>query len=346
MKRSFKSILAIILVILTGIATVGCGEEKTTLNVYNWGDYIDPEVLKDFEKETGIKVIYDRFDTNEDMYIKVKKGVNYDVLFPSDYMIDKMIKEDLLEKIDFNNVPNYKYIDERFKNLAFDPKNEYSVPYMWGTVGILYNKNMVKEPVDSWDILWDEKYKEQILMLNSQRDSLGVALKKLGYSMNSTNDKELEEAKQELVKQKPLVYSYVGDELKDMMINEEAAMSVVWSGDAGYTMTENSNLAYAIPKEGSNYWFDNIVIPKTVKHKKEAEMFIDFLCRPEVAKRNAEYIGYATPNTEAVKKLPKEVIENKALYPNGEDLNNLEVFIDLDDYVKNYERIWTEVVAE
>lgn len=345
MKSGLKLLGTMLILLATTIFISGCGDNKETLKVYNWGDYIDREVLKDFEKETGIKVIYDEFDTNEDMYIKVKKGVDYDVSFPSDYMIDKMIKNDLVSKIDFNKIPNYKNIGDKFKNLDFDPSNEYSVPYMWGTVGILYNKTMVKEPVDSWDILWNEKYKDEILMLNSSRDSIGVSLKRLGYSMNSTDDVELQKAKEELIKQKPLVTSYVGDELKDMMINEEAAMCVVWSGDAAFTMSENSNLAYAIPDEGSNYWYDNVVILKSSKNKENAEKFIDFLCRPDIAKRNVEYIGYSTPNSEALKMLAKETVENKALYPDEEDLKNLEVFVNVGDYTETYEKIWTDVIA-
>ncbi len=345
MKKGLKLTSIILIVLATSIFMSGCNSNKETLKVYNWGDYIDREVINDFEKETGIKVVYDEFDTNEAMYVKVKKGVDYDIAFPSDYMIDKMIKNDLVAKIDFANIPNYKNIGDRFKHLAFDPSNEYSVPYMWGTVGILYNKTMVKEPVDSWDILWDEKYKEEILMLNSSRDSIGVSLKRLGYSMNSTNDEELAKAKAELLKQKPLVTSYVGDELKDMMINEESAMCVVWSGDAAYTMSENPNLAYAIPEEGSNYWYDNVVILKSSENKANAEKFIDFLCRPDIAKRNADYIGYSTPNDEALKMLPKEIIANKTLYPNVEDLDNFEVFINVGDYTETYEKIWTDVIT-
>lgn len=342
MKKRFKLIIVSLMML---IALTGCNSNKEKLSVYNWGDYIDREVLDEFENETGIKVIYDEFDTNEDMYIKVKKGADYDIAFPSDYMIDKMIKNDLVEKINFDHIANYKNIDDKFKNLAFDPKNEYSIPYMWGTVGILYNKTMVKEAVDSWDILWDEKYRDEILMLNSSRDSIGVSLKRLGYSMNSTDDMELEKAKAELIKQRPLVTSYVGDELKDMMINEESSMCVVWSGDAAFTMSENPNLAYAIPDEGSNYWYDNVVILKSSENKENAEKFIDFLCRPDIAKKNAEYIGYSTPNSEAFKMLAKETVENKALYPDEEDLQNFEVFVNVGEYTEVYEKIWTDIIA-
>ncbi len=323
----------------------GCSNgNQTVLNVYNWGDYIDESVIEEFEKEFNVKVNYEDFATNEEMYVKIKSGgTDYDVVFPSDYMIEKMIKENLLLKLDMNNIPDYKNIDERFKNLDFDPNNEYSVPYMWGTVGILYNQKIVKEPVDSWNILWDSKYKGQILMLDSQRDSIAVALKKLGYSMNTRNLKELEEAKVELIKQKPLLLAYVGDEVKDMMIGEEAALSVVWSGDAVYMMEQNKDLRYVVPKEGSNYWFDNMVIPKTSKNKKLAEEFINFMTRPEVALKNTEYIGYSTTNKETMKLLDPAVVNNEVAYPSDDVINNCEVFLDPGEFIKEYDRIWTEV---
>lgn len=347
MKRCYKTLLLVVLVLTISIVSVGCGQEKPVLNVYNWGDYIDPDVIKDFEEEFNIKVNYSTFTTNEDMYVKLKSGgTSYDVAFPSDYMIEKMIKEDMLLKVDMNNIPNYKNIDDKFKKLDFDPNDEYSVPYMWGTFGIIYNKNVVKDKVDSWNILWDEKYKDQILMLDSQRDSIAVALKKLGYSMNSRDLNELEKAKEELVKQKPLLLAYVGDEVKDMMIGEEAALAVVWSGDAVYMMRENANLDYVIPKEGSNLWFDNIVIPKTCKNKKDAELFIDFLCRPDIAARNTQYIGYSTPNKEALKELPKKTTEDKVAYPSDEEIDNCEIFNDPGEFVKEYDRIWTEVKVQ
>lgn len=349
MKKGVKILLLILVGVLISISISACGKgvDKKTLNVYNWGDYIDPSVIKDFEKEYNIKVNYSTFDTNEDMYVKVKSGgTSYDVLFPSDYIIEKMIREDMLLKLDMNNIPNYKYIDDKFKNLEFDPNNEYSVPYMWGTVGIIYNKNMVKEDVDSWDILWDEKYSDQILMLNSQRDSIAVALLKLGYSMNTRDLNELEEAKELLVKQKPLVYAYVGDEVKDMMIGEEAAMAVVWSGDAVFMKEQNENLEYAVPKEGTNLWFDNIVVPNTSKNKEEAELFINYLCKPEIALKNTDYIGYSTPNEGAYKLLPVELQEDEDAYPKDEDLVKTEIFKDPGEFVKEYSRIWTEVLVE
>ena len=213
--------------------------------VYNWGDYIDESILKDFEEEYGIRVVYDTYATNEDMYVKIKSGGStYDVIFPSDYMLTRMREEGMLEKLDLEKIPNSKYIDPRFLGADYDPNNEYSLPYMWGTLGILYNTNLVDDPVDSWDILWNPKYAKQILMLDSQRDSIGVALLKLGYSINTLNPDELVAAGEILKEQKPLVLAYVVDEGKDKMVSGEAALAVVWSGDAAYAIEENPDLAY------------------------------------------------------------------------------------------------------
>lgn len=344
MKKLLKLVLFLL---MATIILSGCGSNKTTLTVYNWGDYIDEDVISEFEEEFDVRVVYDEFATNEDMYVKINAGGgNYDVAFPSDYMIKRMINEDLLHKINYENIPNYKYIDEQFKNLGYDPDNQYSVPYMWGTVGILYNKSMVDDTVDSWRILWDSKYSKQILMLDSQRDSIGITLKMLGYSLNTKNLQELEEAKEALIEQKPLVLAYVGDEVKDKMISGEAALAVVWSGDAVYMMRENPDLAYAIPKEGSNLWFDAMVIPKTSKNKELAEEFINFMTRTDIAYKNTDYIGYSTPHTEAKSQLDPELLNDKAAYPSNEELENCEVFEDLSASASEYDRIWTEVKAK
>lgn len=343
MKR--KYILGLVAVMLLGLLT-GCGssEPKKSLYVYNWGDYIDESVIGEFEKEYGIKVIYETYATNEDMYVKIKQGgTKYDVAIPSDYMIEKMIKEDLLEPIDLNKITTFGDIGSEFKNLPFDEKNQYSVPYLWGTVGIIYNKTMVQEPVDSWNLLWDEKYKGEIIMLDSQRDALAVSLKRLGYSLNSRDEKELAEAKQALIEQKDLLLAYAGDNLKDMMISGEGSMAVCWSGDAIYMMTENPDLAYALPKEGSNLWFDNMVIPKGAENVEEAHLFIDFMNRAEIAERNVTYIGYSTPNNKAKELLDAEISGNKAAYPDMNSLTNFEVFLDPGDFIEKYNQIWTEV---
>ncbi|MFZ5351635.1 MAG: ABC transporter substrate-binding protein [Bacillota bacterium] len=343
MKRTVAFVVLLILV----IAFTGCGQGKTTLNVYNWGDYIDESILEGFEKEYGIDINYETFATNEDMYIKLKNGgTQYDLVFPSEYMIEKMIREEMLEKIDKARLTNFGNIGQEYLNGTYDPNNEYSVPYFWGTVGILYNKKLVSDPVDSWDILWNEKYKGQILMLDSQRDSLMVALKKLGYSMNSKDPKELEEAKQILIDQKPLVMAYVVDNGKDIMISGEAAFMVTWSGDAAALMEENEDLAYAIPKEGSNLWYDGMVIPKGSKKIDEVHKFIDYLLRADVAKTNAEYVGYSTPNKAGYELLDEETKNSEVAYPDLTKLNKMEVFQDPGSFIEEYNRVWTEVKAK
>ena len=347
MKKSIKVLVIMSLILVIGLISIGCGDNRPVINVYNWGDYIDPSVIKDFQKEFNVKVNYNTFATNEDMYVSIKKGgTSYDVAFPSDYMIERMIEEDMLEKINKANVPNISNIEDRFLYLDFDPNNDYSVPYMWGTVGIIYNKEMVDDKVDSWDILWNEKYKGQILMLDSQRDSIAVALKKLGYSMNSRDTFELEQAKEELIKQKPLVYAYVGDEVKDIMVGEEAALAVVWSGDAVAMIRENENLEYAIPKEGTNLWFDNMIIPKNSKNKEVAEQFINFMQRPEIAAKNTDYVGYSTPNYKAMELLPEDIVNSKVAYPTDEEMGDVEIFKDPKDFLKVYDDIWLEIKAQ
>ena len=348
MKGMKKAFFLTMLCVVAAALLVGCGggqkAAKKELKVYNWGDYIDPEILNSFEKETGIHVIYDTFATNEDMYVKVKAGgSDYDVVIPSDYMISRMLRDGLLEKLDFSKIPNYTKIADKFKNLEFDPKNEYSVPYMWGTVGIAYNTKMVTEPVDSWGILWDRKYEKQIFMLDSPRDSIGITLKYLGYSLNTGDEAQLAAAGKKLVEQKPLVLAYLVDEAKDKMIAGEGALAVVWSGDAMFMMEKNPDLAYAIPKEGTNLWFDSMVVLKGTKHKAEAEEFINYMTRPDIAKKNVEYIGYASPLPEVEAQLPEDVRKNIAAYPDNALLKNAEVFNDLTENMPKYDKVWTEV---
>lgn len=300
------------------------------LVVYNWGEYIDPEVLTMFEEETGIDIVYEEFETNEILYPKISSGaIAYDVICPSDYMIQRMIENDLLSEINFDNIPNLKNIGKQYleQSRQFDPENKYSVPYCWGTVGILYNKMMVDEPVDSWSILWDPKYKDNILMQDSVRDAFGVTLKYLGYSLNSIDLDELTEAKNLLIEQKPLVQAYVIDQVRDKMIGNEAALGVIYSGEAIYTQKENPNLEYVIPKEGSNIWIDSWVIPKNAEHKENAEKFINFLCRPDIALKNFEYITYSTPNEAARELIEDESIRNSEIaFPDLSRYDNLETF--------------------
>lgn len=316
--------------------------------VYNWGEYLDPEVLTLFEQETGIDVVYEEFETNEILYPKISSGaIAYDVICPSDYMIQRMIENNLLAEINFDNIPNVKNIGKDYmeQSRQFDPENKYSVPYCWGTVGILYNKTMVDEPITSWSVLWDEKYKDNILMQDSVRDAFGVTLKYLGYSLNSTDLDELTEARDLLIKQKPLVQAYVIDQVRDKMIGNEAAIGVIYSGEAIYTQMENPDLEYVIPEEGSNIWIDSWVIPKNAENKENAEKFINFLCRPEIALMNFEYITYSTPNIEARKMIEDEAIRNSEIaFPDLSKYDNLETFQYLGTEAdQTYGELWNQV---
>nr|WP_297885106.1 extracellular solute-binding protein [uncultured Blautia sp.] len=316
--------------------------------VYNWGEYLDPEILTMFEEETGIDVVYEEFETNEILYPKISSGaIAYDVICPSDYMIQRMIKNDLLAEINFDNIPNIKNIGKEYMDQSrqFDPENKYSVPYCWGTVGILYNKTMVDEPVTSWSILWDEKYKDNILMQDSVRDAFGVTLKYLGYSLNSTDLDELTKARDLLIKQKPLVQAYVIDQVRDKMIGNEAAIGVIYSGEAIYTQKENPDLEYVVPEEGSNIWIDSWVIPKNAENKENGEKFINFLCRPDIALKNFEYITYSTPNTEARKMIEDESIRNSEIaFPDLSKYDNLETFQYLGTEAdQTYGELWNQV---
>lgn len=351
MKKTVMLVVVFMLILTGCVNKAGKDPNKplagTTINVYNWGDYIAENTLELFTKDTGIKVVYEPFDSNEAMYAKYKSGaVDYDVLIPSDYMIEKLIAENELLPLNFDNIPNAKYIDSNFKNLDFDPNNAYSVPYMWGTLGILYNTKMVDDEITSWDILWDSKYKGQIIMMDSVRDSFAVALKRLGYSLNSKNKDEVGEAQATLVEQGPLVQAYVMDQVKDKMIGEEAALAVIYSGEAIFTADYNEDLDYVTPEEGTNLFFDAMVIPKTSKNKEAAEAFINFMNSPQIAFNNTDYIGYSTPHTEAKAMLDEDVRNNPAAYPSQEILDRCEVFVDLGkDMTSYYNEKWNQLKA-
>jgi len=352
LRKVVPAIMAV--VVIAGGIFYSSKEDLSGTNqviVYNWGEYLDPEVITLFEKETGINVVYEEFETNEIMYPKVQSGaIAYDVVCPSDYMIQRMIENDLLAELNFDNIPNVKNIGQEYfkQSRQFDSENKYSVPYCWGTVGILYNKTMVDEPIDSWSVLWDKKYIDNILMQDSVRDAFAVALKYKGHSLNSTDLDELEEAKELLIKQKPLVQAYVIDQVRDKMIGNEAAIGVIYSGEAIYTQLENPNLEYVIPKEGSNVWIDSWVIPKNAKHKENAEDFINFLCRPDIAKMNFDYITYSTPNTAARELIEDPAIRNsKIAFPDASELERCETFQFLGD--KNdaiYNKLWREIKSQ
>ena len=351
-----KKILS--LVLIAAIAAVllaigGCSRTNSTaptLKVYNWGDYIDLDIIAIFEEETGIDIIYDTFETNESMYTKVKTmGTSaYDVVIPSDYMIKRMSDEGLLAEIDVSELKNYDLISDKYKSLEFDPDNKYSVPYMWGTVGILYNTTMVDEPVTSWSILWNDKYARNLFMMDSVRDSIGVTLKLLGYSLNSTNLDHLKEAESKLMEQKPLVLAYTADEVKDKMISGEAALAVVYSGDAITCMDPdfgNPDLEYSVPEEGSNLWFDSMCILADSPNKQAAMRFIDFMCRTDIASKNRDFINYSTPQIEVYESLPDDIKSDPVQYPSDAVLEKSEIFVDLGESIAYYEDLWVRVTS-
>lgn len=316
------------------------------VNVFNWQDYICQDVLTLFEEETGIKINYMAFTTNEDMLVQVEAQPSaFDVVFPSDYCIERLIKNDLLELINFNNVPNFDQIIPSLLNPQYDPTNAYSVPYMWGTVGILFNTSMVEEEIDSWSVLWDLKYYNNVFMYDSIRDTMGTALKYLGFSINTRIPEELEKAQAILIEQKKsgIVKAYQVDELKDKMAAGEAALSLMWSGDAQYAIDLNEDLDYVVPKEGSNIWVDGMVIPKGAKNKENAEIFINFLCRPDIAQMNCEEIWYSSPNAGAIDLMGEEYQNNTTMNPPQDVLDRCEFFEDLGAYTELYNALWLEI---
>jgi spermidine/putrescine transport system substrate-binding protein len=342
---------AVAAAVTLALVSCGKGEEVVTLEVYNWGEYISDgsegsiDVIAEFERETGIEVHYTNFANNEEMYTKIAGGgVQYDVIIPSDYMVARMIGEGMLEKLDFANIPNAGEIGDSFRNLEYDPLGEYSVPYMSGIVGIIYNTKTVKEEITSWNALWDERYAGQILMFDNPRDAFGVSLLRLGYSVNTTDEDELARAAEELKKQKPLVQAYVMDEIFNKMGAGEAAIAPYYAGDAITMMAENPDLAFAIPKEGTNYFVDAMAIPKGSPHKKEAEMFINFLCRAEISAANADFIGYSSPIPAVRDMLELDAEEMAIAYPGDEVMENTEVFRYLpketNDLMTQY---WTDI---
>ena len=333
-----------------GKGTEEASKEDNTVVVYNYGDYIDEDLIAVFEEQTGIKVIYDVFETNEEMYPKIESGaIAYDVICAGEYTIAKMMAHDLLQPINYDNIPNIKNIGEQYLKMCeqYDPGNQYSVPYVFGTVGILYNTKEVTEPVTSWDILWDEKYSGQIFMSKSIRDSFAVALIRAGYSINSTDEAEITEAKNMLIEQKPLVQGYFVDQTRDKMIAEEGVLGVIYSGDYMEAKNDNEDLAYVVPEEGSNYWTDAWVIPANAKHKANAEAWINFLCDAEVAAQNFDYLWYSTPNVAAQELIEEEYLNDPAIFPDEEILSRCEIMTYLEPEIENlYNDAWTEVLSK
>jgi spermidine/putrescine transport system substrate-binding protein len=316
-----------------------------TLTIFNWGEYIDPDLLKQFEKETGIHVIYETFDSNEAMMTKIKQGgTAYDIAVPSEYMIEKMKEENLLLPLDKTKIPNFKNIDPYFLDLPFDDNNEYSVPYFWGTVGIVYNPDLVGDlDFSSWEDLWDPSLKRKVFLVDGAREVIGMGLNSLGLSLNSLDDHELRQATNKLITLAPNVKAIIGDEITPLMINNEAAVALTWSGQAADMLFENEDLDFAVPEEGSNLWFDNMVIPKTSKNVDGAHAFINFMLKAESGAQNADYVGYSTPNIAAMNLMDKEVVTDERFYPSEDQRKTLEVYKNLGpDYLGKYNELFLE----
>ena len=343
-----KKLLALLISILI-ISTlfVGCSKKTSEeINFFNYGENIDEETVKEFEKQYGIKVNIETFDDMENMYQKVKnEGVKYDVILVSDALMPRMIKENLIQKLNKDSIPNIYQMDEEYLNLEIDPGNKYSVPYMFGTVGLIYNKDVVKENVDSWDILWNEKYKDKVFMFDTYRDTIGVALKKLGYSLNSTDPKQIEEAKELLIQQRKTVDPIYGvDNGTTMIPAGESDINMIWSGEGLNLQEENPNLVYIVPKEGANFWIDSLCIPSNAKNIEGAEKFINFVSDKESALRIADEIGYTTPNKEARLEQPESVRNNPNAYMPKEIMDRCEIYVDFSKNIKRmYDDAWLDI---
>ena len=327
-KRSIALLLSLLML---SLCLTGCRrEEGQVVNVYNWGEYIDETLLDEFTQQTGIKVNYTTYSDNESLYSMLSSGTaDYDVIIPSDYMISRLISEGMLEKLDFDNIPNYSYIDDAYKGLEYDPDNEYSVAYTWGTVGIIYNTTMLDYVPDSWSVLWDENLSGQILMFDNSRDALGIALKYLGYSQNTTDEAQIKEAVDLLIEQRPLVQSYVMDQIFDKLEGGEAAVGPYYAGDAITMIAENPDLAFVTPKEGTNLFVDAMCVPKGAANKANAEAFINFMCDPENMAKNIEFIGYSSPSSAARELLSDDLKDSEIAYPDTSLLANDDTFINL-----------------
>ena len=348
-KNVFALVLTLVMVMSLTIGLAGCGNSATNgeVNVYNWGEYIDEELLDKFTEETGIKVNYDTYSDNESLYSMLSSGsANYDVVIPSDYMISRMIDEDMLEELNFDNIPNFQYIDDAYKGLEYDPEDRYSVAYTWGTVGIIYNTTMLDYVPDSWSVLWDENLSGQILMFNNSRDAIGIALKYLGYSQNTTDPEQITEAVDLLIQQKPLVQAYVMDQIFDKLEGGEAAVGPYYAGDAITMIEENPDLAFVVPKEGTNLFVDAMCLPNGAQNKENAEAFINFMCDPENMAANIEYIAYSSPSSAARELLSDELKNSDICYPDEALLENTDTFINLpQDILDLYDSEWVRLMT-
>lgn len=341
-----KKIIAL-LIVLFAFTGCGGGGDQERLYVFNWGLFIDESVLEMFQEEYGIRVIYSTYSTNEEMYAQVVHGGSvFDVIVPSDYMVERMIYEGLLARINWDNVPNARYIDSRFRNPAHDPQGLYSVPYKWGTFGIVYNTTKVNQVVDSWSILWDEEFAGEIFMYDSSRCTIGAAQKMMGFSMNSRDINELNQVRDALIAQAPLVRAYLADQIIDNMINGEGALGTVYNGCARWIIYYNPDHNFAVPIEGTQLWFNSMVIPANAQNHEGAEKFINFMNRPDIALLNTLYTRYSTSNTGAFELLPEDWQNCPIYWPSADILARAETFVDLgDEFRGEFERAWTEILV-
>jgi spermidine/putrescine-binding protein len=351
-----KRILAILLIVVSAmILLAGCdgGKEKElaeVLHVYNWSEYIDPQIYEDFEEEFGVHVVEDTFGSNEELLAKLQAGATgYDIIVPSDYMVRTMVKEGLLAELDHDNLPNLSNIDPNFADPRYDPGMAHCVPYQWGTTGIGYNSDFFEEAPDSWAYLFDpemaSEYAGQLTMLNDVRETFAAALKYLGHSLNSTSEAELTEARDLLMEQKAWVYAYDSEQYEDLISSDETVIAHGWSGDFYMIAEEDERIWYAIPKEGGVVWADNLCIPKSAPNHYTAEVFINYLLRPEVGAAISNYTWYASPNAAAAEFIDPEILEEPAIYPPAEVMERLEWLEDVGEATPLYERMWTEVKA-
>ncbi|MFC6038167.1 PotD/PotF family extracellular solute-binding protein [Paenisporosarcina macmurdoensis] len=336
--RDIARVVVAIIVVCLVLFIINLQLDKTSgrsgndsISVYNWGEYIDPEIVTQFEKETGINVVYETFDSNEAMMTKIENGgTSYDVAMPSEYAIEKMKKNDLLIPIDQSKIPNLLNIDPYFLNLPFDPGNKYSIPYFWGTVGIAFNPSLLDgQTFESWEDLWDPSLKQEVILVDGAREVMGMGLNTLGYSLNTKDEKQLQEATDKLKTLSPNIKAIIGDEIVETMRRNESAVALVWSGQAADIMYVNEDIDYVVPSEGSNLWFDNMIIPKTAANVEGAHTFINFMLDPKIAAQNADYVGYSTPNEQAIKLMDPEVTADERFYPTEEMRERLEVYKNL-----------------
>ena len=359
MKRLISAILALLMLFSVALLSACSGASDTEdddesgyqgeVNVYNWGEYIDPgddggiDIISEFEKKYHIKVNYTNFETNEELYnVLTNSNSSYDVIFPSDYMVSRLREEGLLEKLDFDNIPNYKYIDERFRNMAYDPDNEYSVPYSWGFVAVGYNTDMIEEgSITGFSDLWNEEYKDDgVLMFNNSRDAMAIAMQlcdpPIDPGAESFSREDIDRATDKLIEQKSVLKKYVMDQVFPEMENNQSGLCVYYAGDIWTMMQNNESLSYCLPEEGSNIFNDAMCIPSTCKNKENAELFINFMCEPEIACANAEYITYGTPNTAALELMDEEMLESELINPPEEYLEKCYTFSNIDDDIYSY----------